>query len=322
MEVFPEDQGQYICVAENPAGQATTSSYLTIIESEETTMELEPQAQDQVDATVPQGQEVTFTLAAPLAPEPMETEEKPVQEEVVLVSEAAEEEVVPTVIDRPKVEPLVKEERMAESPVFESPIPESLTGTETSDSYYTAQEEVDEEVTEPSMMAKVIDRTKVVPLVPEKIPESPEREIIPLEVDIEEEIPESVTPTEEAVEDLVEKVTTTRELKLPEFPEEKKPEEEAPVIMQETTVEEVTTQSQEVTFVLPAAQIDEDETEVKVVIPESPVEEVRVHLRRACACLTILITISFELVKHSNDQYYFQSKLQVERCYVFVLFPS
>ncbi|XP_025104133.1 myosin light chain kinase, smooth muscle-like [Pomacea canaliculata] len=46
VEVFPEDQGQYICVAENPAGQATTTAYLTIIESEETTMELEAQPQE------------------------------------------------------------------------------------------------------------------------------------------------------------------------------------------------------------------------------------------------------------------------------------
>lgn len=288
VEVFPEDQGQYICVAENPAGQATTSAYLTIIESEETTMELEVQAPDQVEAPAPEGQEVTFTLAAPLAPEPVQMEEKPVQEEVMVVSEAAEEEVVPTVIDRPKVEPLVKEEPMAESPVFESPIPESLTGTETSDSYYTAQEEVDEEVTEPSMTAKVIDRPKLVPLIPEKIPESPEREIVPLEVDIEEEIPESLTPTEEVQEDLVEKVVTSRELKLPEFPEEKKPEEEAPVTMQETTVEEVTTQSQEVTFVIPGAQVDEDETEVKAVIPESPVEEVRdQYIAWVCWCLCV-----------------------------------
>lgn len=41
MEVFPEDQGQYICVARNPAGQATTSAYLTVQETKEITVELE-----------------------------------------------------------------------------------------------------------------------------------------------------------------------------------------------------------------------------------------------------------------------------------------
>ena len=266
VEVFPEDQGQYICVAENPAGQATTSAYLTILESEETVMELEARAPDDVDAA-PEGQEVTITLEAPIPVEPMETEEKPVQEEMIVVSEVAEEEVVPTVIDRPKVEPLVKEELTAESPVFESPIPESLTGTETSESYYTAQEEVDEEVTEPSMMARVIDRPKLVALVPEKIPESPEREIAPLEE--EEDIPESVTPTEEIQEEPIQKDVSVREITLPE---EQKPEE-APIVMQETTVEEVSTETQEVTFVVPVAE--EEETEVKVIVPESPVEEVR-----------------------------------------------
>jgi hypothetical protein len=78
VEVFPEDQGQYICVAENPAGQATTSAYLSIMESVETTLQLEPQAMDQVDTVVPEGQEITITLGAPIQPEeqqPMEVEE-------------------------------------------------------------------------------------------------------------------------------------------------------------------------------------------------------------------------------------------------------
>lgn len=49
VEVFPEDQGQYICVAQNPAGQATTSAYLRVHDAQETTMELggEPQVGNQ-----------------------------------------------------------------------------------------------------------------------------------------------------------------------------------------------------------------------------------------------------------------------------------
>ena len=61
VEVFPEDQGQYICVAENPAGQATTSAYLTIVESAETVMELQPQ-----DSTDVPAEEGVITLEQPM----------------------------------------------------------------------------------------------------------------------------------------------------------------------------------------------------------------------------------------------------------------
>lgn len=274
MEVFPEDQGQYICVAENPAGQATTTAYLTIIESEETTMELEAQPQE-ITATA--GEEVVFTVQIPTAEEPMETEEqKLVEEETIFVSEVREEEVVPSVIDRPKVEPLVKEELLIESPIFESPIPESLTGTESSDVYYTAQEEVEEEVTEVAIAAKVIDRPKLVPLVAERISESPEHDASEVE-----EIPESETPTEEVQEELLEKVTAVREIKLPQTLTEEKPTEhpmkeelvvESPVLL-ETSVQEPVVLTEEVTFTITAGQGPEEETEIKSVPTfEAPVE--------------------------------------------------
>lgn len=47
VEVFPEDEGEYVCVAHNPAGEASTRMYLSVLDSgvteeeayEDTTME-------------------------------------------------------------------------------------------------------------------------------------------------------------------------------------------------------------------------------------------------------------------------------------------
>jgi hypothetical protein len=33
VEVFPEDEGEYVCVAQNPVGEASTRSYLTVMEA-------------------------------------------------------------------------------------------------------------------------------------------------------------------------------------------------------------------------------------------------------------------------------------------------
>lgn len=269
VEVFPEDQGQYICVAQNPAGQATSSAYLTVLESEETTMELE--LQEVGTASAGESQEVTFVIQAPVVPEPVEAEEKPAIEEPIVEKVVQEEDVVPMIIDRPKMEPLVKEEPVRESPVFESPIPESLTGTESSDIYYTAQEEVEEEVAESAISAKLIERAKLVPLVPERILESPELEIVPVE--IEEEIPESVTPTEEVQEEPMEKVITTREIKLPDELAEKMAETQ--IVTQETTVDTLSMETKEITFTVSTTQEPGEETEVKIILPkEVLVEEV------------------------------------------------
>lgn len=34
VEVFPEDEGEYVCIAQNPAGEASTRAYLTVLETE------------------------------------------------------------------------------------------------------------------------------------------------------------------------------------------------------------------------------------------------------------------------------------------------
>ena len=68
---------------------------------------------------------------------------------------------------------------MQDSPIF-SPIPDSVTSVTSSDTYYTAQEEVEveEEILEVPLKPKLIERPKVVPLEEEKRPDTPEREIV------------------------------------------------------------------------------------------------------------------------------------------------
>lgn len=48
VEVFPEDEGEYVCIAQNPVGEASTRSYLTVVDTgielyttEEETMDVE-----------------------------------------------------------------------------------------------------------------------------------------------------------------------------------------------------------------------------------------------------------------------------------------
>ena len=42
VEVFPEDEGEYVCIAQNPVGEASTRSYLTVMEAK-----LEPYATEE-----------------------------------------------------------------------------------------------------------------------------------------------------------------------------------------------------------------------------------------------------------------------------------
>lgn len=92
------------------------------------------------------------------------------------------------------MEPLEKEEPLPESPIF-SPVPESITSVAgSSDAYYTAQEDIDEEITEAAIVQKTIDRPKLVSIEPEElIFESPERDLFVEEMLVDEE--ERVTPT-------------------------------------------------------------------------------------------------------------------------------
>lgn len=92
-----------------------------------------------------------------------------------------------------QLEPYEKEEEpMIESPIF-SPIPESSVA-DSSDTYYTAQEEIEEEILEPSVTIKISDRHKRAPSVPEKIPEIPELKASDFDFDFTE--PEEEEPEE------------------------------------------------------------------------------------------------------------------------------
>ena len=51
MEVFPEDEGEYVCIATNPAGEASTRAYLTVLEPE--VFVEEPATEDEPDSSVP-----------------------------------------------------------------------------------------------------------------------------------------------------------------------------------------------------------------------------------------------------------------------------
>ena len=271
VEVFPEDQGQYICIAQNPAGQATTSGFLTVIETEELEMEVFEEQQEQ--PTEAQVTEAEFVIQAP--EEPME------------VTEVSEEMVQPQIIDRPKVEPLVKEEVMVESPIPES-LPEE--GSEIYETALESLEEVYEEVTEPNIVSKAIPRPKVVPLEPEPVPVSPEPEFeMPIEEEPQPDLGEPVmeeSVTSEFIKrevKIVETLTTaaqqetveipTTEVEIPttevEIPTTEKETIEFMLPGKEPDEEETTMQEQEITFVIKATGIEEtEETEVK-----EPVEE-------------------------------------------------
>lgn len=268
VEVFPEDQGQYICIAQNPAGRATSSSYLSVVE---TAVVEEEEVTEEVT-------EVEFTDALPCE-EPMDVE-KPTE-----MTQVSEEQVVPQVIDRPKVKPLVEEE------TIESPIPDSICSDVTSELYETCPEspicdEVLEEITEPKVVSKKINRPKVVPLEPERVPESPLREIVIPDEPMEEELD---TPTgEEVTEEVVMPQMVTREVKIPEITE-KVTEVALPV--EEVPIEETEVESQEVTFVIsaepqeimdavPSEKAEISETEVKEPPEEiAPIEEESVEFQ-------------------------------------------
>jgi len=89
VEVFPEDEGEYVCVAHNPAGDAVTRATLVVMDapqvpSETTEMDVEETQVKRVKEVAPE-----------CVPEDMEVEE---------------EEFKPATIERPKLVPMVQEQ--------------------------------------------------------------------------------------------------------------------------------------------------------------------------------------------------------------------
>ena len=191
VEVFPEDEGEYVCVAHNPAGDAVTRATLVVMETEEI---LRQPMEEETDVKVAPEAPETKVVAVPAAclPEAAEIEE---------------DEVRPDVIERPKVVPLHEEK--APSPTFEFEteyIPVQVQEQPTT--------EVEEQVVAPTKLVKpapklgpdevkeeqvqpdVIERPKVVPLEETK-PELPSfdfeiEEYYPPDAEEREEMPPQV----------------------------------------------------------------------------------------------------------------------------------
>lgn len=60
VEVFPEDEGEYVCVAHNPAGEASTRMYLSVLDSGVVDEEVYEETPMEMDHT-----EVEFTMQLP-----------------------------------------------------------------------------------------------------------------------------------------------------------------------------------------------------------------------------------------------------------------
>lgn len=60
VEVFPEDEGEYVCVAQNPAGEASTRMYLSVLDSGVVDEEVYEETPMEMDQT-----EVEFTMQLP-----------------------------------------------------------------------------------------------------------------------------------------------------------------------------------------------------------------------------------------------------------------
>lgn len=97
VEVFPEDEGEYVCVAHNPAGDAVTRANLVVSERMETPVATDVAVDETAVKKVPEVETV---------PEAMEVEE---------------DQVKPDAIERPKPVP------MQETPRPESPSAEDFT---------------------------------------------------------------------------------------------------------------------------------------------------------------------------------------------------
>ena len=269
VEVFPEDEGEYVCVAHNPAGDAVTRATLVVSETEE-------------------------VLRKPVTPMEVETEVKVAPETKMEVApeeclpEAAEideEEVTPAVIERPKVVPL-QEEKPA-SPTFEiemgyvpveeeekeqGPAIEEQAVEETIVIKPTPQFGPDE-VKEAEVQPDVIPRPKAVPLEETK-PELPPMEIeieafAPVEVE-QEQLPPQV---EEQVVELEKLVRPTPAFEVEAKEAEVKPDviERPKVVAIEETKAELPSMEVEVEAFVPTEAEKEElppQVEEQIVEPE------------------------------------------------------
>ena len=146
MEVFPEDQGQYICVAENPAGQATTSAFLAIMEPKQIHRKMAGQSVDETDGNYASHEEGNASLETTFSTGDT-TRMTDINELVAVV----EESVVPKVIGTPKLQPINKDRGM-DVPDFDASAFDSLV---LKDAFYsTVAEEVQEPVTLPTFVSQ------------------------------------------------------------------------------------------------------------------------------------------------------------------------
>ncbi|KAK3082882.1 hypothetical protein FSP39_007872 [Pinctada imbricata] len=193
VEVFPEDEGEYVCIARNPAGEASTRMYLSVLDSGPG--EFAPEDEMTLDQT-----EVKVTAQLPQ-------------------TEVTEDDVVPKVIDRPKLQPLQRDDRPRSPSPTRVPQKEEIQPEE-----QPMEEEIFEEVLEPGVKPTVLDRPKKKPLV-EEVPmtESPEREVPVLPMEKGEDVTDDARPV--VVEEAVMKEVISKKIEIPEAALRKAPEQ-------------------------------------------------------------------------------------------------
>lgn len=199
VEVFPEDEGEYVCVAHNPAGDAVTRANLVVLERMET------------------------PVATDVAVDETQVKKVPQVETVPETTEVTEEEVKPAVIERPKPVP------MEETPRPKSPSPEDFTPAVTQ--LPTQQEELPPAVVEETVqpVQKPKPELPSEPKAPEEPKEITEEKLKPDVIERPKLVPmEETKPRSPSPEDVVEVVKTVEE-----------PTEEAPAVEEEVLEQEV-----------------------------------------------------------------------------------
>ena len=267
VEVFPEDEGEYVCVAHNPAGDAVTRATLVVSETEEVLRKPTPMDEE---------------TEVKVAPE----KKMEVQPEECLpeAAEIEEDEVTPAVIERPKVVPLqeykppsptfdiemeyipVEEEEKEQPPAIEEQAVEETIITKPTPKFGP------DEVKEAEVQPDVIPRPKATPLEETK-PELPPMEIeieIPAGVEEQEQLPPEIE--EQVVEpEKIVKPTPTFDVEAKEA--EVKPDviERPKVVPVEETKAELPSMEIEVEAFVPAEAEKEElppQVEEQIVEPE------------------------------------------------------